>query len=106
MTQLPEFKTHTQLTLLAAFAQVDQVLSKSMADILHGAGFKSTFGALEIARAKNVESCAEAMRKAGMNDLYLEQAISQNFAERFAHYWPELDRKISERMTYVHRTAA
>jgi hypothetical protein len=102
MTKLPEFKTYTQTVLLSSFRQVDQVLSKAMAELLYGAGFKTQFAALELARTLNVDSCAKALRQAGMDqELYLEQAIAANFAEAFAHYWPELDAKNTANSQYV-----
>lgn len=94
---------YDQLKALVAHRQADIVLSQALCELLHGAGFSSQFAAMEQLRAQNVDNCAAKLRSLGFNELYLEQGIAHNFAEAFAHYWPELDAKLTERLSYVSR---
>lgn len=100
-----ELLNYHQLKTLVAHRNADQVLSQAMASLLHGAGFKSQFEALEQLRANNVDNCAAKLRSQGLEELYLEQGIAQNFAEAFAHHWPKEQAIIDRSMDYVHNTA-
>lgn len=94
--------TFEQLTTLTAHRNADAILSKAMANLFIGAGFRKNFLVLESLRSQNTEACLKALVELGVPEQGLGGDIAANFAEGFAHYWPELEAKISRHMAYVH----
>lgn len=97
--------TYEQLKILTGHAQADQVLMKSMATLLYGADFRPSFTAMSELTYENVRLCAKKLLATGIKprpSLFdIEQFIAHNFAERFAHHWPELNEKVMKHAEYL-----
>lgn len=87
--------TYAQLQIERAHRNTDQILMKALADANYLD--RESFNVLNNLTATNLAECVKRLRRAGVagttDDLYDD--LAHQWAETFAHYWPDDDAEVT-----------